>query len=115
MQGEHSGSQSREDIFREMTALREKIDAVDEKMLALLNERAGYALEIGHIKRGEGMEIYVPSREKQVLDHVQLSNPGPLAGETIRRLFERIIDETRRLEQETAAELRSGNEERDMS
>jgi chorismate mutase len=113
MQGEHSGSQSREDIFTAMTELRDKIDAVDEKLLVLLNQRAGFATDIGHIKRGEGMEIYVPSREKQVLEHVQASNPGPLRNDAIRRLFERIIDESRRLEQERAAELRSANN--DMS
>ena len=81
---------------------RDRIDELDEELLELLNRRAGYALKIGEIKRAAGMDIYVPVRERHVLSHVQSANPGPLTGEAIRRLFERIIDESRRLEQERA-------------
>jgi chorismate mutase len=79
---------------------RVKIDEVDDKLLELFNQRAGYALEIGKIKRERGERIYNPSREDQIYGHVQQANPGPLSDEAIRRLFERIIDETRRLERE---------------
>jgi chorismate mutase len=81
-----------------MRALRDRIDALDEQIVALLNQRAACALEIGEIKRTVGMEIYQPGREKDVLDHVRRVNPGPLDGDAVRRLFERIIDEARRLE-----------------
>ncbi len=83
---------------------RVRIDEIDERLLVLLNERAQCALEIGHIKRRRGLPVYVPSREHQVLGHVQDTNPGPLRDDAIRRLFERIIDESRRLEQERVAE-----------
>ncbi|MBW7996301.1 MAG: chorismate mutase [Candidatus Glassbacteria bacterium] len=79
---------------------RIKIDEVDNKLLELLNQRAGYALEIGRIKRKMGVPVYNPAREDQIYDNIQESNPGPLSDEAIRRLFERIIDETRRLERE---------------
>jgi chorismate mutase len=85
-----------------MRALRDRIDALDEQIVALLNERAACALEIGEIKRTIGMAIYQPGREKDVLDHVRRVNPGPLDGEAVMRLFERIIDEARRLERVTA-------------
>lgn len=85
-----------------MRALRDRIDALDEQLVALLNERAACALEIGEIKRSIGMAIYQPGREKDVLDHVRSVNPGPLDGEAVMRLFERIIDEARRLERVTA-------------
>lgn len=81
-----------------MRALRERIDALDEEIVALLNERASCALEIGEIKRAVGMAIYQPGREKDVLDHVRRVNGGPLDGDAVMRLFERIIDEARRLE-----------------
>ena len=81
-----------------MRALRERIDALDEQIVALLNERASCALEIGEIKRTVGMAIYQPGREREVLDHVRRVNPGPLDGDAVMRLFERIIDEARRLE-----------------
>ncbi len=81
-----------------MRALRDRIDALDEQIVALLNERASCALEIGEIKKAVGMEIYQPGREKDVLDHVRRVNGGPLDGDAVMRLFERIIDEARRLE-----------------
>ncbi|MGV3520450.1 chorismate mutase [Luteitalea sp.] len=81
-----------------MQALRERIDALDERIVALLNERAACALEIGEIKRTVGMAIYQPGREKAVLEHVRQVNAGPLDGDAVMRLFERIIDEARRLE-----------------
>ena len=88
----------------DINELRIRIDEVDEQILKLLNRRAGYALKIGHIKRVAGLEVYVPEREVQVLNHVQTENVGPLANEAVKRLFERIIDESRRLEQEKVAE-----------
>ena len=85
-----------------MRALRDRIDALDERIVVLLNERAACALEIGEIKRTIGMAIYQPGREREVLDHVRSVNPGPLDGEAVMRLFERIIDEARRLERVVA-------------
>ena len=90
---------------------RIRIDEIDEKLLSLLNERAQCALEIGHIKRERGLPVYVPEREHQVLDHVQNTNPGPLRDDAIRRLFERIIDESRHLEQQRVAEAKRRREE----
>lgn len=77
---------------------RDEIDRIDEELVRLLNERSQCAIEIGRIKREIGQPVYSPSREKQVLDHVTGLNPGPLDEEGIRRLFERIIDESRRIE-----------------
>lgn len=81
-----------------MRTLRDRIDALDEQIVALLNERAACALEIGEIKRTVGMAIYQPGREKEVLEHVRRVSAGPLDGAAVMRLFERIIDEARRLE-----------------
>jgi chorismate mutase len=44
------------------------------------------------------MEVYQPDREAQVLEHVQSVNQGPLDNHAMKRLFERVIDEARRLE-----------------
>ncbi|HYU25992.1 MAG TPA: chorismate mutase, partial [Thermoanaerobaculia bacterium] len=77
-------------------------DRVDEVLVRLLNQRAKYAVEIGEIKGVLGRKVYAPEREKQVLEHVELTSAGPLATAAMRRLFERIIDETRRLEREAS-------------
>jgi len=52
------------------------------------------------LKEALGLEVYQPDRERQVLEHVRQVNGGPLDGDAIARLFERIIDEARRLERE---------------
>ena len=78
--------------------LRRRIDEIDQQLVELLNARARCALEIGQEKKGAGMEVYQPTRETEVLEHVQSINPGPLDDGAVKRLFERIIDEARRLE-----------------
>jgi chorismate mutase len=77
---------------------RRLIDGIDRKVVKLLNQRAGHALALGRIKRKLGLPIYQPDREEEVLRNVQGVNGGPLKDEALRRLFERIIDESRRLE-----------------
>ena len=79
--------------------LRRDIDRVDEVLVRLLNERARCVCEIGMLKKAQGIEIYQPDREKDVLRHVrEVATEGPLGPDAIGRLFERIIDEARRLE-----------------
>jgi chorismate mutase len=89
-------------IEKKIIKFRDEIDRIDEVLVQLLNERAKAATEIGHIKRKFGLPVYVPSREEDVIRHVTSKNPGPLGNNAIRRLFERIIDESRRLERETS-------------
>jgi chorismate mutase len=84
--------------------LRRRIDELDELLVRLLSARAACALEIGREKKLLGLEIYQPSREVEVLEHVQRINPGPLNDASIKRLFERVIDEARRLEREAEVE-----------
>ena len=85
-------------VRHRLDELRREIDAIDEQLVRLLSERAECALRIGHEKKLAGMEVYQPSRESEVLDHVQRINMGPLDDAAMKRLFERIIDEARRLE-----------------
>ncbi len=87
---------------------RKKIDEVDEVLVKLLNERAKYADEIGKIKEKLGIEPYTPKREEEVLRHVIQINRGPLSGHSLRRLFERIIDESRKLEREAMVQRKNG-------
>jgi chorismate mutase len=85
--------------------LRQRIDALDEELVRLLNERANCALAIGRIKQELRIQIYQPGREHEVLRHVQACTTemgGPLSPSALARLFERIIDEARRLERESA-------------
>ena len=93
--------------------LRRNIDRVDEVLVRLLNERARCVCEVGRLKKELGVDVYQPDREKEVLNHVrEVAHEGPLGPEAIGRLFERIIDEARRLERrvvhgETDGDLRA--------
>ncbi len=93
--------------MKDMKSLRRKIDRLDKRIVKLLNNRATYADEIGKIKEKLGLDVYSPEREKQVFDNVSRANPGPLTDEAVRRVYERIVDESRRLERESAEERRT--------
>jgi chorismate mutase len=78
--------------------IRENIDRLDSELLRIFNERASLALKIGEIKKGLDLPVYDPGREKRIFVRMTSDNPGPLDDEAIVRLFERVIDESRRLE-----------------
>jgi chorismate mutase len=83
--------------------LRQRIDDIDAQLVRLLNERASCALAVGHLKETSGLPLYQPAREAEVLAAVRAANRGPLDAGALTRLFERIIDEARRLERLAAA------------
>jgi chorismate mutase-like protein len=77
---------------------RVQIDAIDVRLLELLNERTAIVEEIGRVKQHLQMGIYEPKREDQVFANVLAHNQGPLSPEAVKRIFERIIDEMRTLQ-----------------
>lgn len=83
---------------QDVAVWRRRIDQIDTQLMGLLNSRSACAVEIGRIKRALGLPIYSPDRESEILDRVMRENPGPLDDLAVRRVFERIIDESRRLE-----------------
>jgi len=78
--------------------LRTEIDRLDSELLRIFNERASLALRIGELKKTTGLPVYDPGREKKIFQRMKTENPGPLDDQAIVRLFERVIDESRRLE-----------------
>lgn len=78
--------------------IRLKINQLDAQLLKIFNERAALALEIGEIKKQLDLPIYDPKREKLIFERMKQDNPGPLDDGAIVRMFERVIDESRRLE-----------------
>jgi chorismate mutase / prephenate dehydratase len=80
-----------------LAKLREQIDDIDEKLVALLSERARLALEIG-IAKGEQTAVYQPAREQTVLEHARAVNKGPLSGEGIQTIFGKIIEVCRTIQ-----------------
>jgi chorismate mutase len=77
---------------------RKKIDELDHKLAALLNERAAAAIEIGRLKRNTSLPIYEPDRERAVIANVQRSNAGPLSERDLAQIYERIMDVMRSIQ-----------------
>ena len=75
--------------------LRERIDAIDKKLLTLLNDRAQCALEVGVVKQGSSSEtppvFFRPEREAQILTRLMEANPGPLTDQDVAGLFREVI------------------------
>jgi len=76
-----------------LDALRQQIDAVDERIQALIAERAGLAQQVAVVKGGKGSaaDFYRPEREVAVLRAVVARNKGPLTDEEMVRLFREIM------------------------
>jgi chorismate mutase / prephenate dehydratase len=81
--------------------LRNSIDAVDRELLALLNRRAGLALEVGELKKREGSVVFRPEREAQVIDGLKAANPGPLKNDSVAPIWREIMSACRALETPT--------------
>ncbi|MCB1069884.1 MAG: chorismate mutase [Verrucomicrobia bacterium] len=81
-----------------LDALRRQIDALDAELVALLNRRAAIAKAIGEVKREKGCDLYVPSREREVLDKVCGLNRGPLPNHRIADIYRSIMTASLALE-----------------
>ena len=87
---------SPEDVGRR----REEIDRLDAELVRILNQRAALVLDLAQLKQALGWDIRDAERERQVLRRVTGSNPGPFDQRGIKRIFRRIICESRRMENE---------------
>ncbi|HTT65367.1 MAG TPA: chorismate mutase [Bryobacteraceae bacterium] len=87
-----------EDALRALEEYRVSIDALDLRLLELLNARTRVVEDIGRVKRAARLPIYEPRREDQVFDNVTSHNGGPLTPDAVKRIFERIIDEMRTIQ-----------------
>ena len=85
----------------QLLALRERIDAVDQELLALLNRRATLALEVGELKKAEGSVVFRPEREAQVIDGLKATNTGPLTSGSVAPIWREIMSACRALETPT--------------
>jgi chorismate mutase len=90
----------------ELAALRRSIDDLDQRILELVAERVRVVLSVGEYKRKNALPVYDPERERAMLDRLCARAPAPLDADTVRRIFERLIDESRRIEQHSIGERR---------
>ena len=83
-----------------LASIRQKIDALDTRLVELLSARARLAQQAWHTKGNAS--AYKPEREAQVLRRVRELNKGPLSAAALTRLFAEIMSACRALEEQMA-------------
>ena len=83
-----------------LSEIRKHIDEIDGKLLGLLNERADFVHEVGLVKRKEGVSIYAPEREEQLLQSLLKRNKGRLPEVSIRAIYREIMSASLALEKD---------------
>ncbi|WP_328754364.1 prephenate dehydratase [Geomesophilobacter sediminis] len=78
--------------------LRQEIDAIDDKILELLNQRATLVMQVGALKTQTKSDFHVPSREREIYERLTANNPGPFPSEGVRGVFREIISASLALE-----------------
>lgn len=91
---------TRDEGIERLAGHRRQIDSIDLQIVALLNQRTRVVEQIGKIKRDLELPIYEPRREDDVFRNITENNSGPLSGEALHRVFERIIDEMRTVQRD---------------
>ena len=92
----------------ELRRLRRRIDALDRRIVALLNERAELGRNVGRAKSAAGRRaVRDVEREREVLLRVTMANVGPIPQADLLAIYRRLIAATRALEaRDRAREVR---------
>lgn len=70
---------------------RAQIDRIDKQIVALLNERAGHALDIRELKPGAKMGLFDPKREEEIFVKVCSYNDGPLYDDNLKEIYTALL------------------------
>lgn len=90
--------------------LRDSVDFLDNIIVYILNLRTKLAIKIAKIKTSMGMPTYVPERERIIMERISKRNKGPLTKESLFRIYERILDQSRAAQRAITKEQDDGNE-----
>jgi prephenate dehydratase/chorismate mutase len=94
---------------------RAEIDAIDDELLRLLNNRAAIALRVGEVKRQNDTSLCDHKREFEVLTRLCRQNPGPLDKQNVTNIFQRIIDECLHVQQSAFQKSSTENGKSEMT
>jgi chorismate mutase/prephenate dehydratase len=96
-----------------LAPLRERIDEIDHEIVALLNERAQIALEIGRVKEVTGRRtVRDARREAEVLEHVTSASAGLFPEPELVALYRKLIAATRRVQHAQKRQASGGADRR---
>jgi chorismate mutase/prephenate dehydratase len=106
-------AERRSDETPELRRLRRRIDALDRRIVGLLNERAELGREVGREKTAAGRRaLRDAEREREVLLRVTMANTGPIGQADLLAIYRRLIAATRALEARDRD--RTANRRRDL-
>ena len=95
-------------LSEDLADLRVRIDQIDQAIVALLNERAEIALEIGRNKEAAGRGVRDAAREQEVIEQVTSASAGLFPEPELVALYRRLIAATRKIQ--VAQRRRSGEQ-----
>ncbi len=81
-----------------LESIRKKIDALDQQIMDLLNERTELAVDIGRLKQEKGEEVYSPSRESEIYRKIDTMSKGPMPKDAIKAIYREIMSASLALE-----------------
>lgn len=87
-------------MVNELSELRNQIDEVNLKILALLNQRGHIVQQIGEYKEKQGVVRFDPVRERQALDFIMEHHEGPFEASTIKHIFKEIFKASLELQED---------------
>ncbi|MFO0830919.1 MAG: prephenate dehydratase [Phycisphaerales bacterium] len=82
-----------------LARVRSRIDALDRRLVALLNERSEWVVKVGEYKRSAGLPVYAPHREAEVLQRALDRNTGPLPAGTLEAVYRELMSGSFTLQQ----------------
>jgi chorismate mutase len=91
-------TESQEAARKELTEWRNRIDTLDNELVALLNRRAEYVLQLAPLKRQIGVAVQDAGREQEVRDKLRAANSGPLPDESLEQIYAAIMAAMRDLQ-----------------
>lgn len=83
-----------------LSEIRKKIDAIDSRLIELLNERADLVHDVGQVKRRDGLAVYAPEREEKLLRSLVQRSKGRLPEKSIRAIYREIMSASLALEKD---------------
>lgn len=95
-----AGPENKAAAAQELSEWRSRIDSLDRELVALLNRRAEYVLQLAPLKRQIGVTVRDAQREQEVLRHLSEANAGPLTDESLHQIYSAIMAAMRDLQSE---------------
>ena len=91
--------------------LRQRLDAIDERLVALLSQRAEVVRQVADFKWQHHLPVYIPEREAAIIARLRATNPGPLSSDAIERIYRVLMEEMRNFEHEQIVPSPEGGED----